>query len=108
MIACFSKYMSHPWEWIQQYLRNPVTIVTNPLELVVLKRLKYVKFINNYYNCIVISDDLNLQRIISSSFPAHLISVLAQNNNSSANSSKIIVAVSSIEEADRLIQVSVG
>ena len=42
VVACFSLYHHESWEWLQQYLYNPVTVVTNPLELVVMKRLKCV------------------------------------------------------------------
>lgn len=42
VIACASSYEAQSWKWAWQYLNNPVTIVTNSIELIVLKGLKCV------------------------------------------------------------------
>lgn len=48
IVVCASSYSTVHWEKLKQYMSNPVTVVTNTLELVLMKKIKMVRWINRY------------------------------------------------------------
>lgn len=43
IVVCASSYSAVHWEKLKQYMSNPVTVVTNTLELIVMKKNKMVR-----------------------------------------------------------------